>query len=131
MKKICILLAVVFFVILWAYPAVSEMKSSVDNKTYASLIDTLICKCENKAALSNSQSENIRREVSLALMKASFYRKNKELFIEELKDEGVEPKLYKVQYFLNHRFFLVVRDHDPKAAQAYSEPDDVNLRPSQ
>jgi len=32
-----------------------------------------------------------------------------------------------VQHFLNERFFAIVRDRDPKVAEAYSEPDDVRV----
>ncbi len=127
MQKIIILPVIVFIVLVLTCPGMSQTINSDDAEAYVAVIDELITNCEKKSAMGNSASDNIRNEVSIALMKASFYKKNKELLIEEMMEMRVDPKLYKVQYFLNMRFFAIVRDHNPQVAEAYSEPDEVHL----
>ena len=127
MQKFIILPVMVFLVMVLTCPGMSQTINSADVDTYVAVIDELITSCEKKSAMGNSASDNIRNEVSIALMKASFYKKNKELLIEEMMEMRVDPKLYKVKYFLNMRFYAIVRDHDPQVAQAYSEPVAVHL----
>ncbi len=123
----CVFGLLVLVMSMWALPAAAQMTESEKAKAYASCIDELIDNCESKSAMMNTKSDNLREDVRIALMKASFYRKNREILIEELAERNVEPKSYKVQHFLNERFFAIVREHDPKVAEAYSEPDDVRI----
>lgn len=120
---ICLIVAVA--VIMWASPAISQMKPQEKIKAFEGIIDNFIDNCSKKSAMIDSSSTNIRDEARTALMKASFYKKNKEILVEEMMKNNIAPKSYTVQHFLNERFFAIVRDHNPKVAEAYSEPDDV------
>lgn len=120
-----IVIFLVFVVMAGACPAFSQMTSAERNEAYEAYINDFILKCEQKNSMMDSMSENIRGEVVTSLMKANFYKKNKELLIQDLAKNNVEPKPYKIEYFLNKKFFAIVRDHDPKVAEAYSEPDEI------
>ncbi len=111
----------------WVMPAAAQMTDSDKTRVYVSVIDSLIQNCESKSAMADTASDNLRDDVRIALMKASFYKKNKEVLVEEMAQNNIEPESYKVQHFLNERFFAIVRDNDPKVAEAYSEPDDVRI----
>jgi len=94
---------------------------------YSQIIDEMILHCEGKAGLQESDSQNVRDDVALSLMKASFYRKNKALLMEDMASNFIEPKRHTVQHFLNERFFAIVRENRSHIAEAYSAPDTVAL----
>ena len=123
--KFKLILILIFVVAAGVYPAFSQMTPSERNEAYEAYINDFIIKCEQKTSMMESVSENIRGEVATSLMKANFYKKNKELLIQDLAKNNIEPKPYKIEYFLNEKFFAIVRDNDPKVAEAYSEPDEI------
>jgi len=124
-KSLFIFTLVISALIVWACPAFSQMKPQEKIKVYEASIEGLIKNCSQKSAMIDSASENIRNEAKTALMKASFYKKNKEILVEEMMENNIEAKMHAVQHFLNERFFAIVRDHNPRIAEAYSEPDNV------
>jgi hypothetical protein len=53
----------------------------------------------------NSRSKNLRSCSRLAVLKAIFLSANREKLISEMAASGVAMKAYKVDYYLNKRFY--------------------------
>ena len=68
------------------------------------LVDEYIACCEAKSALRLSNSLNIRRSAIRACKIAAFCRSSKKELVEAMLENNIEPKAYKVRYFLNGRF---------------------------
>jgi len=72
---------------------------------YGECIENKISSCDGKGGMWDSRSENLRRGARLAILKASFYSTNKEKLVKEMLARGVEAKPYKVNHYLNKRFY--------------------------
>jgi hypothetical protein len=72
---------------------------------YANYIDKKITCCDGKGRMWNSRSKNLRSCSRLAILKAIFLSANKEQLIREMAANGVALKTYKVDYYLNERFY--------------------------
>ena len=94
---------------------------------FAWLIDKIIFTCAQKNALIRSESDTVSEDAALSLMKADFFRKNRDLLIEDMMNAAVAPKSHTVQHFMNQRFFAIIRDGDPTIVEAYSPPDEIVL----
>lgn len=131
MKAIVCTLAIAAVMILCAVvePVSADSKSSkgVSAHQYERIIDELICSCEKKGEMSESSSRNIRDDVAMSLMKARFYRKNREKLVEDMLRESVAPCRHSVKHFVNQQFFAIVRNHDSKVAETYSAPEEITL----
>ena len=68
------------------------------------LVDEYIACCEAKFALRNSRSENIRRSALRSCKIAAYCKNAREELVEAMLENNIEPKAYKVRYFLNARF---------------------------
>ena len=77
---------------------------------YEVVIDNIISHCENKESfMRNSTSENLRRAASIGCLKAAFLKDHKDMLIEDLIAAGIGTKTYKIQHYLNSKFFSVLR----------------------
>ena len=72
---------------------------------FANCIDKKISCCDCKAGMWNSRSKNLRSCSRLAILKAIFLSANREQLIREMEANGVAMKTYKVDYYLNKRFY--------------------------
>jgi len=90
---------------------------------YAEHIDKIIMNCEHKAGLRNSNSQNLRDSASIYMMKADFITKNRNLLIEDMLNRDIQAKPFKVQYFLNQRFYAIIQEDHPDIVKGYSPPD--------
>ena len=72
---------------------------------YANCIDRKITCCDCKGKLWNSRSKNLRSCSRLAILKAIFLSANREQLIREMETNAVAMKPYKVDYYLNKRFY--------------------------
>jgi hypothetical protein len=77
--------------------------------TYGQLLDQYIAKCDAKLEMKDSGLNNIRRAAATAMLKGAFAKTYRTELIDGMIQEGVEPKAYKVQLFLNDRFYRLVR----------------------
>ena len=68
------------------------------------LVDAYIASCEAKSALHSSRSENIRQTAMRSSKIAAFCQNSKAELVEAMLENNIEPKAYKVRYFLNARF---------------------------
>lgn len=71
---------------------------------YEACIAAKIKKCERKAAMSASRSEWIRRNADRNRLKAEYLRNHREQLLEQMRAGQIEPKIYKIEYFLNASF---------------------------
>ena len=74
-------------------------------KYFESCITKKISNCSAKTALKTSRSMNLRRKADLATRQVTFFTINKDILINEMVDQGIGQKHYKVEYYLNKRFY--------------------------
>ncbi len=97
----------VFFLIATLFPikVLGNNTSTVARKAkLEALLEEYIACCEAKSKLRGSQSAKIRHSAMRSRMKAAYYRKSKAQLVEVMLENNIEPKAYKVRYFLNDRF---------------------------
>ena len=77
---------------------------------YEVVIDKLISHYEYKEAfMHDSWSENLRQAAAIGCLKAAYLKSHKEMLIEDLIASEIVKKPYKIQYYLNSKFFSVLR----------------------
>ena len=107
-KVICTVSFVVFMLIIGSAPLTAQTESKEQLiKFYESCIQKKITCCNAKAYLKTSRSVNLQREADLSIRKASFFTANKNMLINEMIDQQIGFKQYKVEYFLNQRFYAM------------------------
>ena len=75
-------------------------------KYYNSCIVKKIKNCNSKVILlSSSESKNLQEYAAIQKLKAKFLEAEKDLLVQEMLELKLEPKHYKVEQFLNSRFF--------------------------
>jgi hypothetical protein len=77
---------------------------------YKNSIKEQIASCNAKIRFIDSKSHNLQRYCQLQLQKAEFLSKYKEILIMEMIEQEIPTKDYKIQYFLNSRFYKAVSD---------------------
>jgi len=108
MKRI--VLSVIFMTIFASFlgnlSAISEDGQNTQiTKYYENMINETIAKCHSKAQLKESKSVHLQSCAALKLKKANFLTKNKEMLIKELVKRDIDTKQYKIEYFLNKKFY--------------------------
>ena len=86
-----------------------EISDDERTQVYALLLDRHIARCDAKMGMRTSGLENIRRAAAIATLKGTFARSYRQELIDSMVEEGVEPKDYKVRFYLNERFYTLVR----------------------
>ena len=76
------------------------------------LVEEYIACCDAKSTLRGSKSAKIRHSAMRSRMKAAYYRKSKDELVEVMLENNIEPKVYKVRYFLNDRFHRSLQAKD-------------------
>ena len=131
MKAIVCALAVVSAAILieggQSLSAEYSRPEGVSAQQYCEIIDSVIASCQKKGELRESGSPNVRKDAVVSLMKADFYKKNKDKLAAGMVEESVAPKHYSVRHYLNLRFYSFLRKCEPQAAQVHGDPDEVAL----
>ena len=72
---------------------------------YGGYIDREISLCACKSSMLTSKSDNLRLDARVSVLKAAYYSVNREDLIKEMRVLGIETKQYKVDYYLNKRFY--------------------------
>ena len=67
---------------------------------YGQIIDHKIAQCDRKALLTATRGPNLQAYGRKALDQAAFYRNQRASLVRQMVSLGIEPKDYKVQYFL-------------------------------
>ena len=84
----------------------SDVKKEV---IYSGYIEKMIMSCESKIRGCDSRSRTICDESALYTLKESFLKTNKSELIQEMIEKHVGIKPYQMTYYLNKRFFEVLR----------------------
>ena len=74
-------------------------------KYYENFINEKISKCHSKAQLKESKSVHLQSCAAVNIKKANFLSKNKEMLIKEVVKNAIDAKQYKIEYFLNKKFY--------------------------
>ena len=72
---------------------------------YENFINEKISKCHSKAQLKDSKSTHLQNCAAKEIKKATFLSGNKEGLIQELLKGEIGVKPYKIEYFLNKKFY--------------------------
>ena len=73
-------------------------------KFYEACIQNQISKHQAKTALKVSRSENLRSSAVVSSKKAVFLVNHKDMLIQEMLKNEMDPKTYKVEHYLNRRY---------------------------
>jgi hypothetical protein len=92
---------------------------------YAEQVDVILMHCDRKSCLSRSTCEHLRKCAAMNCQKASFIRKNRHLLLDEMVRDCIRMKPYKVEIFINERFFSIIRGSHPDLIQGYAPPDEM------
>ena len=105
--KVCCIVSLVLVIVVSAAVLAAAQSASKDQliKYYESCITKKISNCSAKTALKASRSINLRRKAALAARQVTFFTLNKNILINEMVDQGIGQKHYKVEYYLNKRFY--------------------------
>ena len=109
--KVCFI-GILAGLIMFIGAAVSKAQSESNDqlaKYYERCIVKKISNCNAKVVLKTSRSENLQRKANLAIKQVTFFKSNKNKLIDEMVEQGIEPKRYKVEYYLNKRFYEMYR----------------------
>ena len=113
-------IAVIF--VLWAVPVMSQQSSYDKLKAfYEASIDKRISKCESKTALLNSKFGNVRSAAETALLKVAFLNNYREILVQDMLSSNIGIKSYKIDYYLNQRFFATIRSEKELVVKDYSK----------
>ena len=80
-------------------------KNSQTKKYYEHIINEKINRCHSKAQLRESKSTNLQNCALMEIKKANYFIANKEMLIKEMVKSNIGVKQYKIEYFLNKKFF--------------------------
>jgi hypothetical protein len=106
----CIISLVSFILLITGMPAAGQPESKDQLlKFYERCITKKIANCWAKTDLRNSRSVNLRQRADLATKKLVFFTANKNMLINEMVDQEIGQKHYKVDYYLNKRFSEMVK----------------------
>ena len=74
-------------------------------KYYENAISKIIFLCNSKAQLKESKSVHLQKCAAMEIKKAAFFSENKERLIKEMVKRDIGAKQYKIEYFLNKKFY--------------------------
>lgn len=85
---------------------------------YETYINNKIDSCDAKAQLCYSKSKKLRAGALQSMYKAAFLRKYQNQLIKEMLGLSIGNRAYKIDYFLNQRFFQAInlRPHNESIA---------------
>ena len=109
-KLYCSIILVLFMALMGAAGAVAGPKSNDKLvKFYENCITKKIHNCNAKTVLKTSRSVNLQQKADLATRKVIFYKTHKNELINDMIDQGIGQKQYKVNRYLNKRFYEFYR----------------------
>jgi len=102
-----VIFVTILVLFLGSFPALCDdnQKNSQLKKYYENFINERISKCQSKAQLKESKSIHLRNCAFMEIKKANYFIANKEMLINEMVINDIGVKQYKIEYFLNTKFF--------------------------
>ena len=108
-KASAAILVIVLATMIFAVPAIGDETKALETRAkLETLIDKYIVSCGAKSDMLDSRSEAIRKSARRSCRVANFCMASRELLVNEMLDNNIEPKPYKVSQFLKERFRVVV-----------------------
>ena len=109
-KTFAIFSMVILLTLFGAHSAMSlDTKTAESESLYGNFIDGHISRCESKSARINSKSEHIRYEAALHTLMGAFFRDHRDALVKEMIAKDIGTKKHQVDYYLNSRFFSIMR----------------------
>jgi len=72
---------------------------------YETCIAEKIAKCQSKSIFKNSKSKNLQLTAETAAEQARFLTLNKDKLANEMMEQNIGQKPYKIEHYLNSRFY--------------------------
>ena len=91
-------------VVLVVAPAVGDEESKFQRALYEEAIDIEIAQSRQMASLMTSRSANLRKKGHREASMAMYLETHREELVVDMMKLNLEPKTYKIEYFLNDRF---------------------------
>lgn len=102
--------------VLAAAPAIADDRGRESQAALMeALVDNYIAACEAKSGLNQSRSAAMRRHAALYSLKGSYCTLYREELVQAMIEEDLEAKPYKVNRFLNQRFYETVHSRSQMA----------------
>ena len=86
-----------------------EIYPTPKENAYGHLLDNYIARCDGKIQMINSSLQNVRRAAAVAMLKGTFVKTYRQELISGMVENEVDQKSYKVDHYLNERFYGLVR----------------------
>ncbi len=83
---------------------ITPLRAAEVDSFFYEYLDHKILLCKSKSYRIDSKSECIRKTAHKNARKAKFLKLNKERLVREMVAEKIQPKPYKIDYFLNERY---------------------------
>ena len=108
-----LILVIASISVIMAMPALADDTKALETQAKLEvLIDRHIASCGAKIGMLESRSDVIRRSAIRTCRISTFCLTSKDLLLEEMTENNVEPKAYKVSLYLNEKFRAVVLAQD-------------------
>ena len=107
MRGTALIISTMFMVVtlIGALPATGQAGDEVQlEKYYNEYISKSISKNQSKASLQTSKSENLRSSGAVCAQKVTFLTNNRTSLVDEMIENKVGTKPYKIDHYLNKRF---------------------------
>ena len=112
-KTTALVLVIALTSIVLAMPALGDDTNALETRAkLEALVDRHIASCGAKFEMLDSRSDAIRASTIRICRISSFCLTSREALVEEMMENNVEPKSYKVSKFLNEKFRVVVLAQD-------------------
>jgi hypothetical protein len=82
----------------------SPLGAAEDDLFFYEYLDHKILLCKSKSLHIDSESETIRKTAQKSIRMAQYLMQNRELLVKAMVAEKIEPKPYKIDFFLNNRY---------------------------
>ena len=104
-KTFVIATMIIVFIVIGALSATGQWgKNEQLKKYYKNYISKCISKNQSKAGLKASKSANLRSCAALSKQKVIFLTNNQNMLVNEMLENQVGTKSYKIEHYLNKRF---------------------------
>jgi hypothetical protein len=108
-KTIAITLVIALTSMVMVMPAIGDDTKTLETRAkLEALIDRHIASCGAKIEMLDSRSDAIRTSTIRTCRISTFCLTSRDALVEEMMENNVEPKSYKVSQFLKEKFKVVV-----------------------
>jgi hypothetical protein len=107
-KLFMVIFVVSTIIVTDAFQKSAQSQSDIQlKKFYESYIAGKITKCQSKTLLKISKSKNLRLTAEKAAEQARFLKLNRDKLVNEMMEQDIGQKPYKIEHYLNSRFYKI------------------------